>query len=401
MTVASEALALGQVLEVSVEKLVAGGDGLARHQGVPIFVPLSAPGDRLRLEVVECRASYARGEIVEILAAGPDRRAPRCRHFGHCGGCSLQHMTDEAQVRWKVLAARESLERIGGLDLDVTQRVVVGDAWHYRLRSQMQLEGEPERASVGYFGRGSHELVQIEMCPVLAPPLEEFVLGLARQLQDRVPKRLDAALGDGGTLSCGPALPGLPRGSITRRVGEFDYEYDARTFFQAHAGLLPEFVEAVIGNDGDDDPGEEAYDLYAGVGLFALPLGRRYDRVVAVESDRSTLRYLRKNVLKARLSNVVEVGSVVESWIDSLPENADRVVVDPPRRGLSLQVRGALMRLRPKRLTYASCHAAALARDLKALAPAYAVESITYLDMFPQTGHLEIVVQLRLEGDPS
>ncbi len=391
MTTPAEVLATVDTLDAEVEKLVAGGDGLARYDGVPIFVPLSAPGDRLRLRIVERRSSYARAEIVEILEAGPDRRKPPCDHFENCGGCSLQHLEDEAQTRWKVSAAQETLERLGGIVLDMPQRVVRGDPWHYRLRTQLQLEGEAGSASVGYFARGSHELVSVRTCPVLADPLEEFVIGLARRLDQRVPKRLDVALGDAGAITCGPVLPGLPQGAVSRRIGEYEYGYDSRAFFQAHAGLLEEFVETVVGVD----LGEVAYDLYAGVGLFSLPLARRYRQVVAVEGDRNALRYLRKNAQRARLTNVVPTGSAVESWIGQLPERVDRVVVDPPRQGLSLHVRGALKRLHPKRLTYVSCHPAALARDLKSLVRRYSLESLVYLDLFPQTGHLEVVAQLR------
>jgi 23S rRNA (uracil1939-C5)-methyltransferase len=391
MTTPSNVLAPDELVEGEIEKLIAGGDGLARCEGVPVFVPLSAPGDRLRLRVTERRPSYARAEIVEILQAGPDRREAPCEHFANCGGCSLQHIEDEAQTRWKVSAARETLQRLGAVALDVPDRVVRGDSWHYRLRTQLQLEGEPGKASVGYFARASHQLVSVRTCSVLSEPLEEFVVGLAQRLDHRVPRRLDVALGDAGAITCGPVLPGLPKGTVSRRVGDFRYEYDARTFFQAHAGLLGEFVEAVVGCE----EGETAYDLYAGVGLFSLPLARRYSQVVAVEGDSNTSRYLRNNAQKAGLSNVTTIGSAVESWIEQLPENVDRVVVDPPRQGLRLHVRAALKRLRPKRLTYASCHPAALARDLKALARCFALESLVYLDLFPQTGHIEIVAQLR------
>lgn len=391
MSARPDTLVFDDTVEVTIEKLVAGGDGLARHQGLPIFVPLSAPGDRLKLRIVERRPNYARAEILETLASGPDRREPPCEHFANCGGCSLQHLTDEAQVRWKVEAARETLERLGAVAADVPSRVVHGAAWHYRLRTQLQIEGEAGKASVGYFARGSHRLVGVRTCAVLAEPLEDFVVALSGRLEGRLPRRLDVALGDEGALTCGPSLPGLPKGSVTRRVGEFLYEYDSRTFFQAHAGLVDDFVDAVVGSER----GATAVDLYAGVGLFSLPLARAYGRVVAVEGDSGAARYLRNNAKRARVDNVDCVASAVESWIEGLPEGVDRVVVDPPRQGLSLGVRASLKRLRPRRLTYASCHPAALARDLKALSLRFSLDSLTYLDLFPQTGHIEIVAQLR------
>ncbi len=378
-------------IEVEIEKLVAGGDGLGRYKGVAIFVARSAPGDRLRVRIVERQPQYARAEILEVLQPGADRRPPPCAHFADCGGCSLQHLEDQAQVEWKVRAAREALDRLSGLEIDVPERVVRGDAWHYRLRAQLQMDGDPGAARVGYFGRRSHDLVPIRECPVLAEPLEAFVTELPKLLQERVPRRLDVTLGGEGELSCGPALPGLPTGGVTRRVGDLAYEYDARTFFQAHRGLLEELTEAVIGTER----GEWAFDLYAGVGLFSLPLAKLYSQVTAVESDRIAVRYLRKNARRAHLTNVEVVDSAVETWIDRMPKHADRVIVDPPRPGLALHVRGALRRLRPSRITYISCHPAALARDLGSLDPDFALEGLVYLDLFPQTGHLEIVAQLR------
>jgi 23S rRNA (uracil1939-C5)-methyltransferase len=180
-------------------------------------------------------------------------------------------------------------------------------------------------------------------------------------------------------------------------VGDFIYGFDARTFFQGHRGLLPRLVEAVVG----PWEGESAYDLYAGVGLFALPLARRYGRVVAVEADTNATRYIRNNARRNRISNVDVVAKAVESWLPDLPEGIDRVVVDPPRTGLVNKVRQALLKSRPKRLTYVSCHPAALARDLRILIKDYEIEKVTLFDLFPQTGHMETVVQMTLRApDP-
>jgi 23S rRNA (uracil1939-C5)-methyltransferase len=168
------------------------------------------------------------------------------------------------------------------------------------------------------------------------------------------------------------------------------FELDARCFFQAHRQLLPQLVRQVVGSW----QGDLACDLYAGVGLFSVPLAESYDRVIAVEGDAVSGRFLKRNARKNRRSNLELVPSAVESWIRGLPEGTDRVVVDPPRTGLSRQTCAVLRDRSPRRLTYVSCHAAALARDLKLLAPKYGIESLTLIDLFPQTGHMEVVVQL-------
>ena len=147
-----------------------------------------------------------------------------------------------------------------------------------------------------------------------------------------------------------------------------------------------------------DCEGELAVDLYAGVGLFSLPLARRYGRVVAVEVDRVAARYAKNNARRNKLSNVEVESVAADGWLrrdDNRRTAPDRVVIDPPRAGLTTMVRRWLIERRVPRLTYVSCHAATLARDLRQLARHYEIERLALLDMFPQTGHMEVVVQLR------
>lgn len=428
-------LATVDELEVVVEKLVAGGDGLARWEGVPVFVPRSAPGDRLRVRITERRPDYGRAEIEEILEPGPGRREPPCPFFVRCGGCDLQHLEDGLQVELKAAAAVETLERLGGIELPEAPEVVAGESWGYRLRTQLHVVpgmepagGPPEAPAVGYFQRASHELVPVDLCPILVPELEEVLPSLpdllARAAEEGAregpPRRLDLAAGDGGEVTAAPVVEGLPHGEVATTVGGFTYTFDARCFFQTHQGLLGRLVAAVLDVDGAPeeapggaaDPGTEAaggdparsgpaqtaYDLYSGVGLFALPLARRYRQVVAVDGDRVAVRYARRNARRNGVDNVRVEGVRVESWIPELPEGAARVVVDPPRGGLHSRVVQTLLERLPARITYVSCHAATLARDLRRLTAAYAVERVTLLDLFPQSGHLEAVVQLVRSG---
>jgi len=384
-------------IELDIEKLVAGGDGLGRWQGIPLFVPRSAPGDRVRVRISERRASFGRAEIVEILSPGTGRRPPPCVHFADCGGCDLQHLDERTQLRAKCAAALETLRRLSRQPLPAPREIVAGEPFGYRLRTQVHLETTPSGIAVGYHARGSRRLVPISACPVLAPELEAAVLGLAGALEPPVPSRVDLALGDGGEVAAAPPLAALQGRELVRRIGEFDYRYDARCFFQGHVGLLPRFVELVVGAA----EGELAYDLYGGVGLFALPLARRYRRVVMVEGDRVATRYARKNIEAARAGGVEVETRAVESWIArGLHFGADRVVVDPPREGLPPAVRRLLLARPPRRLTYVSCHPAALARDLAELATGFAIESLVFVDLFPQTGHLETIVQLSREESP-
>lgn len=386
-------------IEVEVEKLVAGGEGLARFEGIPIFVPRSAPGDRLRVRLVERRPDFGRGETLEILRPGPDRRPAPCPHFANCGGCDLQHLNDEAQTRLKAQAVLETLERLGRVQRPADFRIVVGSPWAYRLRAQLhtsEIGGLGGAVRVGYHARGSNELVAIGQCPVLTPALEGLVKELPAALRTAfpeagsVPRRVDLAAGQDGALSTAPVVEGLPHGEVTFAAGEFVYAFDARCFFQAHSGLLNELVEVAVGSW----KGEAAYDLFSGVGLFTLPLARRYGRVTGVESDAGAVRFARTNARRNRILNAEFVQRPLDAWIRELPRDVDRVLIDPPREGLSMPARRVLLHRRPRRLTYVSCHAATLARDLRELQESYTVESLALLDLFPQTGHMEAVVQL-------
>lgn len=377
-------------IEVEVERLVAGGEGLARFGGIPIFVPRSAPGDRLRVRLVERKPDYGRAEIVEILEAGPGRRQPPCPFFDRCGGCDLQHLEDDLQPRLKAAAVVETLVRLGGIELSRPPEVVAGAPWGYRLRTQLKARPAPDGGmEVGYFARGSHDLVAVDRCPILVPELEELLPRLPVLLDERA-TRLDLTAGDRGTVASAPVVPGLPHGEVSLTVAGIELSYDARVFFQAHRGLLGALIERVVG----EETGETAYDLYSGVGLFSLPLARRYERVVAVEADRIAARYCRNNARRNKLPGVETVNRSVESWVEELPRDAPRVVVDPPRSGLPAVVRRTLTARPPRRLTYVSCHAATLARDLKALTRRFTLDELTLFDLFPQTGHMEAVVQM-------
>lgn len=383
--------------EVRIEKLVAGGEGLGRIEGVPVFVPRSAPGDLVRVRITERHTDYGRGEIVEILEPGPGRRPDPVPELSRAGVCDLQHLEDSLQIRLKAEAVRETLERLGNIRLPKDFEIVAGDPWHYRLRTQLHTEVDPVTGGVrvGYYARGTHEVLPVTRCPLLVPELEAVLSDLPELLGDNPPKRLDLTAGEpGGGISVSPGVPGLPSGEVTLTVGDITYGYDARSFFQGHRGLLPQLVAAVVG----PWEGEEAYDLYAGVGLFALPLARRYGRVVAVEADTSATRYARNNARRNRISNLEVVARAVESWMPALPAGAARVVVDPPRAGLAAEVREVLLKRQPQRLTYVSCHPAALARDLQFFVKVYDLEKVILFDLFPQTGHMETVVQMTLRA---
>jgi 23S rRNA (uracil1939-C5)-methyltransferase len=385
-------------IEVRIEQLVTGGDGLARFEGIPIFVPMSVPGDHLKVRLVKRKPHFGRAEIVEILAPGEGRREAPCAHFADCGGCDLQHIEDSMQSTLKAEATRETLRRLGGIELPGEDRVVSGEAWGYRLRTQVHAQVDENGVRVGYRKRKSHELVPVESCGVCAPELEQAILDLPEHLVPSSPSRIHLALGDEGAVTVAPVIEGLPHGEVQMTIGDFEYAYDARCFFQGNRHLVGELVNEVVG----EWTGAKAFDLYGGVGLFSLPLARRYESVLLVEGDAVAARYARINARRNKVADRIEIEHrAVESWLDRLPAGADRVVVDPPRTGLSYRARRQLLVGHPRRITYVSCNPGILARDLKELTELYVVEDLVQFDIFPQTSQMEAVVQLVLRDAPS
>jgi 23S rRNA (uracil1939-C5)-methyltransferase len=374
--------------------LILGGEGLARLDGIPVFIPRSCPGDRLRVRIVDRRADFARAEIVEILEPGPGRRPDPYPDLAETGAADLQHIDDRIQTLLKAASVREALSRLGPEELPAEMPVRSAEPWHYRLRTQLQVGRDAGGAVVGYFARGTHRIVRLAQCPLLVPELDALLAQLPPMLPHGSPPRLDLAAGDGGSLTVSPPVADLPQGEITTTVGGLAYAYDARCFFQGHRGLIGPLIEAAVG----PWEGEAAFDLFAGVGLFTLPLGQKYGRVVGVESEPFAIRYARMNARRNRLANVDVVPQDVDTWSPHLPSQPDRILVDPPRAGLSPRLRTALIERRASRLTYVSCHAATLARDLRTLTVAYVIDSIELFDLFPQTGHMELVVQMQLRS---
>ena len=377
---ASRGVRRGDVVEITVEKLVYGGDGLARAGAQVVFVPFAAPGDELRIRVTEVGRGFARGAIQEVLKPGPARRDPRCRHFGVCGGCTLQHVSYAAQVTAKAEFVRESLRRLGGIDWTGEIPVRTAAEYGYRARAEIQAR----RGHVGWFRTGTHEIVDVTECPVLVPEAEAL---LARLRAEPPRHAVHVAAGDDGAATADP------RATVRRRVAGFDFEIAPDAFFQGNRLLADALVdEATAGVAG-----ALAADLYAGAGLFSLALARRFASVVSVEGRRAASAQAAENARRNGIANVEFAAQPVLDWLAAhTGTRPDLVLLDPPRAGADAQAARLIAALGAPAITYVSCDPATLARDLRTFAAAgYGIESVVALDMFPQTHHVETVAKLR------
>jgi len=388
---------IGEILDVKIEKIVPNGFGLAFAENLTVFVSLAAKGDRLRVKINEKKGKAAFTEIVEIIEPSKDRTKPECPYFGVCGGCNFQHINYQAQLEAKVGIVRDCLTRIGKINYE-KEIQIIGSPKPYGYRARAQWHLDTRRRKFGYFQRHSHKIVDAKVCPILMPELEKTL----RDLRENVAwesfwsetVEIETAT-DGREVSVYSAETIEPTEELRFEANGEKYFYDATSFFQGNLFLIGKLIETST----KDAAGETALDLYCGVGLFTLPLARKFKRVFGVEGNSKAIEFARKNVENARLENVEffteNVGDFLAENQNRL-QNLDFVLLDPPRSGAEKETIERLIKLKPKQISYVSCEPSILARDLRVLTESfYTIESIVALDLFPQTHHVETVVRLK------
>ncbi|MGH9571953.1 MAG: class I SAM-dependent RNA methyltransferase [Candidatus Acidiferrales bacterium] len=423
-------------MELKIEKLVYGGDGLGHDSGATVFVPYVLPGEAVVATPIETKKKFVRASLARVAAPSPQRIAAPCPYFSMCGGCNYQHIPYDAQLAYKAEILRETLRRIGRVDWTGEITTHGSPPYGYRNRAQWKIrpreksEDGPAKKTyeLGYFRANSTALCPVEQCPIVSPLLERTLKSIRSALvAGELPRELremevfadsaDAKLLLNATFAGFPARadeyaakfralvpeiesllfhePSRERmeldgpGFITceaagehLRVGHF-------SFFQVNRFLTDELVKTVVG----DVSGTTACDLYAGVGLFSLPLTRRFQRVIAVESNPAAVRDLESNAAQA--AGLTVRTAEVERAIERIKEKIDLIVLDPPRAGLEPGAATRLARMGAQRITYVSCEPPTLARDLAVmLQGGYKVRSVDLFDLFPQTFHMETVVKL-------
>ncbi len=351
----------------------------------------------MRVDSVRGRLVFA--TVAEVLEPSPARVEPPCPYFGRCGGCDFQQLSYEAQLAAKAEIIRDCLRRVARVEPpDEITIEPSPEVWRYRSRVRWQ--HDPLRRLLGYYERGSHRVCDVADCPVAAPPVNERLVHLRALLAEgSLPQasEFEAVAGDEG-VALDPAVEPGDEGEQVRRIGGETYRFDAGCFFQInHALLEPLVAEGLRGVEGSGADAT-ALDLYSGVGLFTLPLARRFKRVFAVEGNPAAAAYGRRNLSDASLANARVETSAVGEWLARHAEelgHADFILLDPPRAGADPETVRGIVQLRPRHISYVSCDPATLARDLRVLTESgYRIDSLRAFDMFPQTHHVETVVHL-------
>jgi 23S rRNA (uracil1939-C5)-methyltransferase len=439
-------------MDITIEKLIYGGDGLAHHEGSTVFVPFVLPAERVSAAPVERKKKFIRARVEKLIEPSASRAAPPCPHFGVCGGCNYQHIPYEAQLQYKTQILRETLRRLGHIEWSGEITTHPSPPWGYRNRAQWKVRaleqadadpiattasGEPQATSlrIGYFGASSTTLCPVEQCAILSPLLLKTLLAFREALAagqfPRNMREIEAFAGANDsklliTLTFAGSFPAAKEiaekargiapemeslllhdpsrermdlagpGFVEYHADGSSYRVGHLSFFQVNRFLVDEMAALIAKNE---EGRRLALDLFAGVGLFSVPLAKRFDRIVAVESNPAATRDLEFNIssrAEPHRGGIEARAMDVEHFLEKFKDKPDLAVVDPPRAGLAPGVVQQLARIKPARITYISCEPPTLARDLAELLKAgYEISAIHLFDLFPQTFHMEAAVLLR------
>jgi 23S rRNA (uracil1939-C5)-methyltransferase len=366
----------GQI-RLRIEKLVAGGEALAFHEGKAVFLPFALPGETVLARIAGGKRDYARAELVEVLEPSPLRIEPPCPIYGECGGCNLQHLEYGGQVEAKARIVAESFARLAKLE---TGAVEAAPSRPFAYRNRMQLHYASD-GSLGLKRRSSSDIVAAPSCLIALDPIREWMGSAAARTRPR-------PAGEDRFLVFGYGEEVWVEGEADLAEVEVAGErlrFRVGGFFQSNLGLLEALVpEAIAGLSGG-----RAADLYCGVGVFGRFLSRSFGSLTCVEEDPGALELARAN---APGPGNEYFPLAVEDWVrtESALRPFDLVLVDPPRTGLAPSAREWLARSKPATIVYVSCDPVTLARDSRALVEAgYALQRLKAFDFYPQTSHVE------------
>ena len=365
-----------RLVDLRIEDIAFGGKGVAREQGKAVFVPYTIEGELVSGEVIREKTQFAEADLVEVKESSAYRVAAKCPYFARCGGCAYQHIDYEHQLSIKWRQVRDALQRIGKLK-DVPMRPIISSPRQYAYRNRITVHAQD--GVIGFFRRDSQRLIDIERCPIACEEVNRLLAGLRAQSQIR-------------------------DGHYTLRAGS-----EPRVFSQTNdavANALRDLIVDLVPPNQD-----LLIDAYCGAGFFAKALLDKFERVIGIDWDRFAIAAAKENATKKETyiagdveTELQQVGAVHlnRRARDSNAQSGrlrsiapTTIIVDPPATGLSKNVRHTILDFAPTELIYVSCNPPTLARDLGDLRSKFTIDSVTPLDMFPQTAEIEVAAHLR------
>jgi 23S rRNA (uracil1939-C5)-methyltransferase len=361
-----------RVVDLKIEDIAFGGKGVAREQGKAVFVPYTIEQELVSAEIVREKKQFAEADLVHVKQSSPDRIAPQCPYFGRCGGCAYQHIDYQHQLAIKWRQVRDALQRIGKLK-DVPIRPIIPSQRQYAYRNRITVHALD--GIIGFFRRDSHRLIDIERCPISREEVNRALAELREHKHVR-------------------------DGHYTLRSAS-----EPRVFSQINDGVAQALRDLII--DLVPPNQDLLIDAYCGAGFFAKALLDKFERVIGIDWDRFAIVAAKESASEKETYIAGDVESeltrsdgflAVEGETRRLESRRSlTLIIDPPATGLTEAVRKAISDLAPEILIYVSCNPPTLARDLKELQHKFAINSITPLDMFPQTAEIEVLAHLEAQ----
>ncbi|MCB1114640.1 MAG: 23S rRNA (uracil(1939)-C(5))-methyltransferase RlmD [Chlamydiia bacterium] len=427
-------LTIGDKLKLDVIRLGIHGEGVAHYGGLVCFIPGALTGEAVLAEVIEVKKSYASLKLLKILTPSIDRVDPPCPLFGTCGGCQVQHLSYKAQLEMKRSRVIDAFQRIGKLQVEVDACQSSPKELHYRNKIQMPSKG----GKLGLFRMGSNDWVEVDKClihcdlgemvlrairPIEIPDLRYLVLKtaiktnevlvvpvvrrpLSKSIAEKIYRSLPEIKGvvqnlnpDAGNTILSRNFETLAgRGTITERILDLEFHVSPASFFQVNPAQAEALYSTAL--DRAQLKGDEVVlDAFCGVGTLALIFAKHAKEIIGVEIVAEAIKDAKANAINNGIINAQFYHAPAEKFIQKLSA-VDVVLLNPPRKGCDLSVIQKLLELKPKKIIYVSCDPATLARDSALLSGTYRIDSVTPFDMFPQTAHVETLVELNLSSIP-
>lgn len=446
----------GELVEVTIADLNHNGEGVGRWQERVVFVPDTVPGDRVVVRLVRAKPQYGQGKLHQILEASADRVRPSCIVADKCGGCQWQQVDYGQQLVAKRNLVVQDLQRIGGFDEPPVDGVLAGgNPLSYRNKATYPIRRNAQGlVQAGYYQKGSHQLINLNQCPIQDDRLDPLLAQLKQDIQQRGWSIYDEQRHQGKIrhlslrigrrtgevlltlVTCSDQLPGLEEqaqqwmqtypdlvgvcvnlnsartnaifGSETRciagrsylreRFAGLEFQIQPTTFFQVNTEQAEALLQSI--QDQLNLQGHETLvDAYCGIGTLTLPMAQRVRQAIGIESQSEAIEQAQQNAQVNQIENAKFYVGQVEEILPKLEFQTDQppdiVLLDPPRKGCEASVMQTLLTLQPPQIVYVSCNSATLARDLKLLSPIYQLNRVQPADFFPQTAHVEAAAFLQ------
>ena len=361
-----------RTVDVKIEDVAFGGKGIARDNGKAVFVPYTIDGELVSAKITREKKQFAEAEVVDLRERSPHRVEPPCPYFGRCGGCAYQHIDYAHQLEIKSHQVRDVLSRIGKLRNVPLQRIVLSPR-QYGYRNRVTIHAE--NGIIGFFQRDSHRLIDVERCPIAMDEVNAELAELrSHDLRD-------------GHYTLRAKVDQPLRGESTRSENAF------RHFTQTNDGIAAALQNLIV--DMVPTNQELLIDAFCGAGFFAKALITKFGRIVGIDWDHFAIARAKENAGEKETYLAGNVDEELDAQLRRTNLDKTTLLLDPPATGLSPSLRRSIVDLAPATTIYISCNPATLARDLADLVTRFKIESVTPLDMFPQTAEIEVVVHLQ------